>query len=112
SVKAALSSAIREGGRGSGYGTKTSRMRDVLIVAEVAFAVMLMIGAGLLLRTLRDLLQENPGFNPTQVVTASIQLPNPNEREADPYRDVPRRAIFNRELLRRMNSIPGVERAA
>jgi predicted permease len=112
SMKAALSSAIREGGRGSGYGTKTSRMRDGLIVAELAFAVILMVGAGLLLRTLRDLVQQNPGFNPTQVVTANIQLPNPNEREADPYRDVPRRATFNRELLRRMKAMPGVERAA
>jgi predicted permease len=112
SAKAALSSAIREGGRGSGYSTKTGRLRDGLIVAELAFAVILMVGAGLLLRTLRDLLQENPGFNPTQVVTANIQLPNPNEREADPYLDVPRRATFNRELLRRMKAIPGVEGAA
>jgi putative ABC transport system permease protein len=112
SAKAALSSAIREGGRGSGYSTKTGRLRDVLIVSELAFAVILMVGAGLLLRTLRDLLQENPGFNPTQVVTANIQLPNPNERETDPYRDIPRRATFNRELLRRMKAIPGVEFAA
>jgi len=66
----------------------------------------------LLLRTLRGLLQENPGFNPTQVVTANIQLPNPNEAENDPYRDVPRRATFERELLRRMKEIPGVELAA
>jgi predicted permease len=65
SAKVALSSAIREGGRGSGYSTKTGRLRDVLIVSELAFAVILMVGAGLLLRTLRDLLQENPGFNPT-----------------------------------------------
>jgi predicted permease len=71
-----------------------------------------MVGAGLLLRTLRGLLQENPGFNPTQVVTANIQLPNPNESEADPYLDIPRRAIFDRELLRRMKAIPGVELAA
>src|SRR5438270_1148613 len=112
SAKVALSSAIREGGRGSGYSTKTGRLRDVLIVSELAFAVILMVGAGLLLRTLRDLLQENPGFNPAQVVTANIQLPNPNERETDPYLDVPRRAIFNRELLRRMKAIPGVELAA
>src|SRR6516162_7934773 len=111
-AKGALSLAIREGGRGSGYSAKTGRLRDVLIVSELAFAVMLMVGAGLLLRTLRDLLQENPGFNPTQVVTANIQLPNPNEREADPYLDVPRRATFNRELLRRMKAIPGVELAA
>jgi predicted permease len=112
SAKVVLSSAIREGGRGSGYSTKTGRLRDVLIVSELAFAVILMVGAGLLLRTLRDLLQENPGFNPTQVVTANIQLPNPNESEADPYLDIPRRATFDRELLRRMKAIPGVEVAA
>src|SRR5689334_16501410 len=112
SAKVALSSAAREGGRGSGYSTKTGRLRDVLIVSELAFAVMLMVGAGLLLRTLRGLLQENPGFNPTQVVTANIQLPNPNETENDPYLDVPRRATFARELLRRMKTIPGVELAA
>jgi predicted permease len=112
SAKGALSSAIREGGRGSGYSTKTGRLRDVLIVSELAFAVILMVGAGLLLRTLRDLLQENPGFNPTQVVTANMQLPNPNETETDPYLDIPRRATFDRELLRRMKAIPGVELAA
>ena len=112
SAKGALSSAIREGGRGSGYSAKTGRLRDVLIVSELAFAVILMVGAGLLLRTLRDLLQENPGFNPTQVVTANIQLPNPNESEADPYLDIPRRVTFDRELLRRMKAIPGVELAA
>src|SRR5215467_470403 len=112
SAKSALSSAIREGGRGSGYSKRTGRLRDVLIVSELAFAVMLMVGAGLLLRTLRDLLQENPGFNPTQIVTANIQLPNPNERETDPYLDIPRRATFNRELLRRMKTIPAVELAA
>ena len=111
-AKGAIFSAIREGGRGSGYSTKTGRLRDVLIVSELAFAVVLMVGAGLLLRTLRDLLQENPGFNPTQVVTANIQLPNPNEAEADPYLDIPRRATFDRELLRRMEAIPGVQLAA
>ena len=112
SAKGALSSAIREGGRGSGYSTKTGRLRDVLIVSELAFAVILMVGAGLLLRTLRDLLQENPGFNPTQVVTANMQLPNPNDPKTDPYLDIPGRATFDRELLRRMKAIPGVELAA
>ncbi|MFL6311054.1 MAG: ABC transporter permease [Terriglobales bacterium] len=112
SAKGALSSAIREGGRGSGYSTKTGRVRDILIVSEVAFALILMVGAGLLLRTLRDLLQQNPGFNPAQVVTANIQLPNPNDPNTDPYRDIPHRAIFARELLRRMKAIPGVELAA
>ncbi len=112
SAKVPLASAIREGGRGSGYGTKTGRLRDVLIVSELVFAVILTVGAGLLLRTLWDLLRENPGFNPTQLVTANIQLPNPNDRATDPYVDVPRRAAFDRELLRRLRAIPGVELAA
>jgi hypothetical protein len=112
SAKVALSSAIREGGRGSGYSTTTGRLRDVLIVSELAFAVILMVGAGLLLRTLRDLLQENPGFNPAHVVTANIWLPVPNDPKTDLYLDIPRRATFDRELLRRMKAIPGVELAA
>jgi len=111
SANAALSSAIREGGRGSGYSTKTGRLRDVLVVSELAFAVILMVGAGLLLRTLRELLIENPGFNPTQVVAANMQLPNPNDPQTDPYLDIPRRATFDRELLRRVKAIPGVELA-
>ncbi|HVU18527.1 MAG TPA: ABC transporter permease [Candidatus Didemnitutus sp.] len=112
STKAALSSALREGGRGSGYGTKTVRLRDALIVAEVTLAVILMVGAGLLLRTLRDLLRENPGFNPTQVVAANIQIPNPNDPKTDPYGDTSRRTVFERELLRRLRALPGVEIAA
>ena len=112
SAKVTLSLGLREGGRGSGYSTKTGRLRNVLIVSELAFAVILMIGAGLLLRTLRNLLQENPGFNPSRVVTANIQLPNPNEEASDPYHDVGHRATFERELLRRLNAIPGVELAA
>src|SRR3984885_3656230 len=112
SANGALSPAIREGGRGSGYNTKTGRLRDVLIVSELAFAVILMVGAGLLLRTLRDLLQENPGFNPTQVVTANTWLGVPNDPKTDPYLGIPGKATFDRELLRRMKAIPGVELAA
>ena len=112
SAKGALSSAIREGGRGSGYGTKTGRLRDALIVSELAFAVILMVGAALLMCTLLNLLQETPGFNPTHLVTANIQLPNPNDPNMDPYLDIPRRAAFDRELQRRMKAIPGVELAA
>jgi putative ABC transport system permease protein len=112
SGKGALSSAIREGGRGSSSGTKTGRLRDVLIVSELAFAVILMVGAGLLLRTLRDLLQENPGFNPTHVVTANTWLGVPNDPKTDPYLGIPGKVTFDRELLRRMRAIPGVELAA
>jgi putative ABC transport system permease protein len=112
SAKVALSSAIGDGGRGSGSNTKTGRLRDVLIVSELAFAVILMVGAGLLLRTLRDLLQENPGFNPTQVVTANTWMGVPNDPKTDPYRNIQGITTFDRELLRRMKAISGVELAA
>ncbi len=112
SAKVALSSAIREGGRGSGYSARTGRLRDVLIVSELAFAVMLMVGAGLLLRTFHDLLRENPGFNPTHVVAAKVWLPIPDNPKEDPYRGVGPKAVFDRELLRRMRTIPGVQLAA
>src|SRR5689334_12297600 len=112
SVKGALASAIREGGRGSGYSTKTGRLRDALIISELAFAVILMVGAGLLLRTLRELLQENPGFNPAQVVTANTWLGVPNDPKTDPYLGIPGKVTFDRELLRRMKALPGVRLAA
>jgi predicted permease len=112
SARVALSSASREGGRGSSSGTKTGRLRDTLIVSELAFAVILMVGAGLLLRTLWGLLQENPGFNPTHVVTANTWLGVPNDPKTDPYLGIPGKVTFDRELLRRMKALPGVQLAA
>ena len=111
SATAALSSSIREGGRNTGYSSKTGRLRDVLIVSELAFAVVLMVGAGLLLRTLGQLLQENPGFNPSHVVAANVWLPEPNDPKVDPYLNHAQLTSFDRELLRRMNALPGVELA-
>jgi len=112
SAKSSLSSAMREGARGSGYSARTSRMRDALIVCEVALAVVLMTGAGLLLRSLQDLLQQDPGFNATQIVAARVSLPEPNDPNVDPYLNLNQQAAFNSELLRRMNAIPGVQLAA
>lgn len=112
SSKAGLASKMREGSRGSGYSAKAGRVRDALMVSQLAFAVVLMIGAGLLLETLRDLLRQNPGFNPSQVVTANIYLPNPNDPQLDPYHTFAQQIPFSRELLRRTNAIPGVELAA
>ena len=112
SSKAGLATTMREGSRGSGYSAKAGRLRDVLIVAQLAFAVVLMIGAGLLLETLRDLLRQNPGFNASQVVTANIWLPVPNNPQLDPYLTLAQQIPFNRELLRRTSTIPGVELAA
>src|SRR6266851_3388709 len=104
-------SAIREGARGSGYSMKTNRLRSALIVSELALAVVLMISAGLLLRSFAGLLQANPGFNPSSVVAASIWLPVPNDPKADPYAGIAPQTVFVRETLRRVRAIPGVELA-
>jgi predicted permease len=111
-MKADMTAAIREGAQGSGYSAKTFRLRSVLIVSEMALAVVLMVGAGLLLRTFWGLLQENPGFNPSRVVTASLYLPVPNDPKMDVYRDFSKRTSFIRDVIRRVSTIPGIERAA
>src|SRR5437764_1587867 len=113
SSKAEISVAIREGARGSGTSGKTNRLRGLLIVSELALAVVLMVGAGLLLRTFWGLLQENPGFNPSRVVTASFYLPNPNDPKTDVlYGDFSKRTSFFRDVIRRVATIPGIDRAA
>jgi predicted permease len=111
STRSDLFIAIREGTRGAGHSAKTSRLRSSLIVSEVALAVVLMVGAGLLLRTLWGLLEENPGFNPSRVVTASVWLPVPNDPKVDFYAALPRYVAFVRESLQRVKAIPGVESA-
>ena len=111
-MQADMTAAIREGAQGSGYSAKTFRLRSLLIVSELALAVVLMVGAGLLLRTFWGLLQENPGFNPSGVVTASVYLPVPNDPKMDVYRDFSKRASFIREVIRRVATIPGIDRVA
>jgi putative ABC transport system permease protein len=111
-MKADMTAAIREGAQGSGYSAKTFRLRSLLIVSELALAVVLMVGAGLLLRTFWGLLQENPGFNPSRVVTASVYLPVPNDPKMDVYADFSKRTSFTRDVIRRVATIPGIDRAA
>jgi putative ABC transport system permease protein len=84
----------------------------MLIVSELALAVVLMVGAGLLLRTFWGLLQENPGFNPSRVVTASFYLPVPNDPKMDVYADFSKRISFFRDVIRRVGAIPGITSAA
>ncbi|HYL92700.1 MAG TPA: ABC transporter permease [Alphaproteobacteria bacterium] len=112
SSRANVALAIREGGRGSGTSGKTNRVRELLIASELALAVVLMVGAGLLLRTFWGLLQENPGFNPSRIVTANIWLPVPNNPALDQYAKPESLNTFVREALRRIGGLPGVEIAA
>ena len=112
SSKAEIAVAIREGARGSGTSGKTNRLRGLLIASETALAVVLMVGAGLLLRTFWGLLQENPGFNPSRIVAANVYLPVPNNPDwiatPSPKFSTP----FVREAVRRVGALPGIDLAA
>jgi predicted permease len=112
SSKVEIADAIREGARGSGTSGKTNRLRGVLIASEAALAVVLMVAAGLLLRTFWGLLQENPGFNPSRVVAANVYLPVPNNPDLDRYGKPEILNAFVREVVLRVGAIPGVDLAA
>jgi len=103
--------AVREGARGSGYSSRANRLRSLLIASELALAVVLMIAAGLLVRSFAGLLRDYPGFNPSGVVAASIWLPVPNDPKADPYAGIAPQTVFVREALRRMRAIRDVDLA-
>jgi len=103
---------LKEGSQSSGSGIRQLRFRGFLIVVEFALSLVLMIGAGLLLRSFGRLLEVDAGFNPHNVLMARIWLPVPNNPELDPYRPVAKRVAFVREVLRRTSALPGVQYAA
>lgn len=103
---------LKEGSHGTGFGFATNRFRSGLVVVEFALSLILMIGAGLLVRSFGRLLDVHPGFNPENVLLARIWLPVPNNPELDPYRDPIKRAGFIKEVLQRASAIPGVRYAA
>jgi predicted permease len=96
-----LDAALRESGRGGDPGAARRKARSVLVVAEVALAVMLLVGAALLARGFQRLLQQDPGFQPKNVVTASVELPYS-------YSDFRKIADFYAQLLTGIREQPGV----
>ena len=112
SSRADLLSALKEGSRGLGSGAAHNRFRAALVVVEFALSLVLMIGAGLLLRSFAQLLDVKAGFDPQNVLLARIWLPVPNDPDKDPYRQPEKRAQFAREVLQRASALPGVELSA
>jgi putative ABC transport system permease protein len=107
-----LTATLRQEGRGSNGSRRRSRLRHVLVIGELALSLVLMIAAGLLLRSFWDLFKVQPGFNPTRVMAIETSLPNPNDPKTDIYRTATQEAVFLREALRRIRTIPGVEETA
>ena len=103
---------LKEGSQGAGSGAHHQRFRSALVVVEFALSLVLMIAAGLLLRSFARLMDVNPGFDSSHVLLARIWLPVPNNPDRDPYRPPAKRAAFVKEVLRRASALPGVQYAA
>ena len=97
--------SMKEGGRGATAGRSTHRLRQVLVISEFALALVLLVGAGLLIKGFSRLRSVNPGFNPQNVMTMYLTLPPTR------YHQIPPQTQFRRELLARLNSLPGVQAA-
>ncbi len=107
-----LTSALKQQGRGSTGSGSQARTRRALVVTEFALSLVLMIAAGLLLRSFAGLLNVALGFNPQKVMAMHVWLPDPNDPATDIYRTAAQEAPFLREILRRVKTLPGVEEAA
>ncbi len=104
-TKTDLNDSLKEGGVSTTAEPSRRRLRNSLVVSEVALALILLSGAGLLIRSFIALMNVNLGFNPSHAVRMSISLP--------PYRyaSATQQALFYRNLLERVESIPGVTSA-
>jgi putative ABC transport system permease protein len=101
-----LETSLRDEGRGSSTGQARAQMKSLLVVGQVALSLLLLIGAGLLLRSFGRLLGVDPGFDGHNVLTMNVSLPT--VKYAKPAQQI---AFFD-ELLRRISVLPGVRGAA
>jgi len=101
-----LVEGLKEGGRSGGGGVRRQRLRSVLVVAEVAVALVLLAGAGVMLRSFLKLRAVDPGFRADRVLTVRLGL-TPSR-----YREEQQKTSFYRALLERVRALPGVEAAA
>ena len=104
SSKRELVETLKEGGRGNSEGARRNKVRSVLIVAELAIAVVLLVGAGLLIQSLWRLQKVNSGLQPENVLTFALGLPEKYNYE--------KQAQFFIDLKSRLESTPGVQSAS
>ena len=103
--KANLNESLKEGGRSGASGASRHRVRNMLVISEVALSLLLLIGAGLLIKSFLRLSQADVGFDPQNVLTMRITLP------AARYKESAQVANFWQELLQRTRTLPGVKAA-
>jgi predicted permease len=105
SSKTSLAGCLKEAGPASSHGISQRRLRGGLVIGEIALALMLLVGAGLLIATYLRLDHVDPGFDPHNILTFSLDLPSP------PYTRAAQKNFMD-QLLPRLRSIPGVRSAA
>ena len=99
-----LSSALKEGGRGGSEGRERHRARSFLVVAQIALALVLLVGSGLMVRSFQALREVHPGFErPEEILTVRLSVPN---AEVEKPEDV---VSLHRRILERIEAIPGVD---
>ena len=98
-----LNETLKDGGRGSSQGARTNRVRSGLTVAEVSLALVLLIGAGLMIKSFVQLQKVNPGFNSDHILTLSLALPRAK------YPDSNQAADFYARVIERVRALPGVQ---
>jgi putative ABC transport system permease protein len=101
-----ISETLKESGRGASTGPSRHRLRSVLVVAEIALALVLLVGAGLLVKGFRALIVVHENYHPESVLTLALNLPE------DQYRQKPGRAAFYVQALERLAAIPHIQSAA
>ncbi|MFL6254285.1 MAG: ABC transporter permease, partial [Pyrinomonadaceae bacterium] len=100
-----LHDTLKEGGRSGQLGVRRG-LRNVLVVIEMAFAVVLLVGAGLLIRSFVELQHVNPGFQPAGVLALQVSLPS------NKYSEGTQRTAFDRQMLEEVRGLAGVKSAA
>ena len=105
-TKSDLNESLKEGGRGGTAGARRNRARGLLVVSEIALSLVLLIGAGLMIRSFIRLEQVNPGFDARNVLTMRLTLPSAQ------YTDIRKRASLFQQVISRIQALPGVESAA
>jgi putative ABC transport system permease protein len=101
-----MNATLRDEGRGATGGHGRTQLKNLLVVGQVALTVVLLLGAGLLLRSFEKLLRVDTGFDPENVLTMNVSLPTVK------YADAQKQISFFDELLRRVSALPGVRSAA
>ena len=96
-----VNASLQEGNRG-GASRESQRLRSILVVSQVALSLLLLAGAGLLIKSFGNLRATNPGFDPTQVMTADFVLPRAKYSEPEQQR------LFFERFLPKLAALPGV----